>query len=281
MHNLRQKLYEMYKSKNYSESEATAEIDFATEAICGLSKKDILLGKNPTEQDKENIIKAITRRIKTQEPLAQILGKSYFMNEEFIVSKETLIPRPETELLVNKAIELINKNKYTQVLDLGTGTGCIACMIAKLTKAQVIGADISKDALKIALDNAMKMKLMNRALFRKSDFFSNIDEKFDLIVSNPPYIPKKEKNSLQKEVSIYEPELALFTEDEYGIENYEKIISQASKYLKPKAHLIFEIGINQSNLVKDILIFYGYKNIEIIKDLSAIDRVISAKYEEQ
>lgn len=279
MKHLRKKLYDLYKTNNYSDSEAAAEIDFAIEAIAGLSKKDIILGKNPDELSKEKILKIVQRRIKTKEPLAQILGKSYFMNEEFIVSKDTLIPRPETELLVRRAIEIIQNENCAQVLDIGTGSGCIACMIAKLTNAQVLGVDISKDALKIALDNAMKMNLMNRALFRKSDFFSNIDEKFDLIISNPPYIPKKEKKNLQTEVSVYEPELALFTEDEYGIENYEKIISQSYKYLNPNAHLIFEIGINQSKLVKDILEFYGYKNVEILKDLSGTDRVISAVFE--
>ncbi len=279
MKHLRKKLYDLYKTNNYSDSEAAAEIDFAIEAIAGLSKKDIILGKNPDELSKEKILKIVQRRIKTKEPLAQILGKSYFMNEEFIVSKDTLIPRPETELLVRRAIEIIQNENCAQVLDIGTGSGCIACMIAKLTNAQVLGVDISKDALKIALDNAMKMNLMNRALFRKSDFFSNIDEKFDLIISNPPYIPKKEKKNLQTEVSVYEPELALFTEDEYGIENYEKIISQSYKYLNPNAHLIFEIGINQSRLVKDILEFYGYKNVEILKDLSGTDRVISAVFE--
>lgn len=279
MMQFRKRLFELYKTNNFSDSEALAEIDFSIELISGSTKKELVLGKELSEEHKSLITKAIERRVKTREPLAHIIGKTYFMDEVFIVSKDTLIPRPETELLVRKSLELIENNRCKQVLDLGTGSGCIACMLAKLTDAQILGVDISKDALNIALDNAMNMELMNKALFRKSDFFSNIQEKYDLIISNPPYIPKKEKNTLQYEVCFYEPELALFTEDEHGIENYEKIISQSHNYINPSGHLVFELGIGQSVLVRDLLEFYGYKNIEIIKDLSGIDRVISASLE--
>lgn len=277
MKQTRTRLINDYKENGYSESEAIAEVDFAIEVISGLTKKDIVLGKEIPNADERQIIKAAERRLKTKEPLAQILGYTFFMNDKFIVTKDTLIPRPETELLVRKAVELIEKYRYTQVLDLGTGSGCIACKLAKLTDAQILGVDISKNALGIALDNAMKMNLMNRALFRKSDYFSNIQEKFDLIVSNPPYIPVKEKGNMQFEVREYEPELALFTSDEHGIENYEKIISQAHSYLNTGGHVIFELGISQSELVADIFKFYGFSETEILKDVSGIDRVISAK----
>lgn len=274
---LKQRLIKDYKEKGYADSEATAEVGFAIEIISGLSKKELAMGCAITPTNEKQIIKAVERRLKTQEPLAHILGATFFMNEKFIVTKDTLIPRPETELLVIQAIDIIEKYRYTQVLDLGTGSGCIACMLAKMTSAQIIGVDISKNALGVALDNTMKLNLMNKALFRKSDFFSNISEKFDLIVSNPPYIPQKDKENMQFEVLEYEPELALFTNDEKGIENYEKIISQAHNYLNPQGHVVFELGISQSELVADILNFYGFEEIEILKDLSEIDRVISAR----
>lgn len=278
MTTLKTALINKYKDNSYGEFESQAEVDFAIEIITGLTKKELAMGIAISAEDEVRIKKAIERRLRTREPLAQILGKTFFMNEKFTVTKDTLIPRPETELLVRKAVEIINKNNCKQVLDLGTGSGCIACMIAKIADVQVFGIDISKNALNVALNNAMDMGLMNRALFRKSDFFSNVQEKFDLIVSNPPYIPPKEKETLQFEVLEYEPELALFTTDEHGIENYEKIISKASSYLNPDGHVVFELGISQSQLVAEIFKFYGFKDIEIIKDLSGIDRVISASF---
>ena len=201
------------------------------------------------------------------------------MGEKFIVNPSVLIPRDETEILVRKAIRIINDNDYKTVLDMCTGSGCIACMIAKLTNATVIGADISFEALETAYKNMENLKLFNRALFRKSDLFSKIreDEKFDVIVSNPPYIPQSEKKNIQKEVK-YEPDIALYTKDEKGIEFYEKIIKEAPKFLNDGGYLLFELGIGESDLVKDLFIQAGFVDIEITKDLADIDRVISAKF---
>lgn len=264
-----------------TENDFNAEFDFAIEVFSGITKKDMILGADISDTQETELKEIFSRRFRTREPLAQILGYCIFMGEKFKVSKHTLIPRPETELLIIKAIEKIKENDYTTVLDIGTGTGCIACMIAKNTQAQVLGLDISNEALHVSLENAMALELMNRAIFRKSDIFSSIDyihgEKFDMIVSNPPYIPKHIKFSLQPEVRDYEPELALFTEDEYGIENYEKIISQAKNYLKPHGYVLFELGIDQSGIVSDLFKYYGFSEIEIFKDVSGIDRVISAR----
>ena len=198
------------------------------------------------------------------------------MGQKFEVNESTLIPRPETELLVRKAVEIIKDNNYKQILDIGTGSGCIACMIAKLTKAQVLGTDISNEALKICLNNAMHLDLMNKALFRKSDIFAKIrpEEKFDLIVSNPPYIPPQEKENLQIEVKEFEPPTALFTQDSQGIEFYEKILKNAKEFLNDGGHILFEIGINQACLVKELMEKYNFKNIEIYKDVTGIERVI-------
>ena len=148
-------------------------------------------------------------------------------------------------------------------------------MIAKMTNATVIGADISFEALETAFKNMEKLKLFNRALFRKSDLFSMIreDEKFDMIVSNPPYIPPSMKKDIQKEVT-FEPDTALYTNDENGLEFYDKIIKDAPKFLNKNGYLLFELGINESLAIAQIMKNNGFKNILIIKDLANIDRVI-------
>lgn len=270
-------LIKSYIENGFSPDEAGAEIDFAVDILCGLTPKDLIIGIMPSPKDIIEIEKVIKRRLQTREPLAQILGYTYFMGKKFEVSKYTLIPRPETELLVNKAVEIIKEKEFKQILDIGTGTGCIACMIAKNTNAQVLGVDISNEALKIALNNAMHLDLMNRALFRKSDLFSKIreEEKFDMIVSNPPYIPPQIKDTLQTEVKDYEPYCALFTEDENGLEFYQKITQNAHLYLNKGGYLLFEMGKGQSEEICCVMKKNGFKNIEILEDVSGIKRVIT------
>ena len=179
--------------------------------------------------------------------------------------------------MVRKAVDIINENNFKTALDIGTGSGCIACMIAKHTDCQIIGLDVSKDALNTALDNASRLNLFNKAIFRKSDIFSNVKpgESFDIIVSNPPYIPPCEKENIQTEVK-FDPENALFTQDEKGLEFYEKITKQAPEVLNKGGYLLYELGIGQSEDVKNIMVSNGFKDVEIIKDLAGIDRVISA-----
>lgn len=266
---------------------------------------------------REDLLQAANLRAQKRIPIQHILGYAYFMGENFIVNKDVLIPRDETEILVREAVEIIKRKegkgkreedietkcknqtakndiKITQhtahcsqsshfspltshlkILDIGTGSGCIACIIAKLTSAQVLGIDISSDALQVALENSSNLGLFNKAIFRKSDIFSSIraDEKFDIIISNPPYIPLEEKKNLQKEVQ-FEPDLALFAKDNEGIEFYEQIIEQAPDFLNPNGYLMFELGVGQSLSVKKLMEKCGFKDIEIKKDLAYIDRVI-------
>ena len=274
---MRKKWIKEYKNAGFDENEAIAEIDFAIEAITSFSRMDLLKDAQISDSDRQKLQKIIDERLKTRRPLAQLLGCAFFAGKRFKVGEDTLIPRPETELLVEKSVELIKEYDYKQILDIGTGTGCIACMVALKTDAQVLGVDISTGALRCALDNAMEMGLMNRALFRKSDIFSNIQEKFDLIISNPPYIPLSEKENLQIEVREYDPAGALFTSDEKGVEFYEKIAKGAKNHLNPGGALAFELGIGQYEDVSCILCENGFSNIEIFKDLSGIERVITAK----
>lgn len=256
-------------------NEAKVEVRLLIEHFAGYSLVDILMGKKLTEDKLKIVEEKAKLRAKTHEPIQYIIGLADFMGEKFLVNKDVLIPRDETELLVRKAIEIIKENNFKMVLDMCTGSGCIACMIAKLTNSQSMGVDISTEAIHTAFKNMEKFGLYNRAIFRKSDIYSKIreDEKFDLIVSNPPYIPPKEKETIQEEVS-YEPDLALYTTDEKGLAFYEKIIKDAPKFLNKGGYLMFELGIGQSTSVAQLMKKAGFGNIKVLKDLANIDRVI-------
>ncbi len=260
-------------------NEANVEVKLLIEHFANYGYKDIIMGKKLTAEKLEIVKEKAELRARTHQPIQQIIGLADFMGEKFIVNPSVMIPRDETEILVKQAIEIINKNDLKLVLDVGTGSGCIACMIAKYTSSQVIGLDISSDALRTALDNASKLNLNNRAIFRKSDIFSNVKEgeTFDMIVSNPPYIPPSEKEKIQEEVK-FDPETALFTKDEKGLEFYEKITKEAPKVLNKGGYLMYELGIGQAEDVKRIMQEAGFTKIEIQKDLAGIDRIIYGVY---
>lgn len=256
-------------------NEAKYEIKMLLEHFCGITEKDILLGKKITEEQFKILEDKVLLRISNKIPIQYIIGKTWFYGNYFKVTSDVLIPRDETEILVKKAIEIIKQENFEDVLDIGTGSGCIACSIAKNTNATVLGIDISSDALRIALDNVTALGLNNKAIFRKSDLFKKIreGESFDLIISNPPYIPIGTK--LSEEV-MQEPSLALFAE-ENGLFFYKKIIEQAPEYLNDNGYLMFELGIDESNAVKSMM-EKDFKSIEVIKDLAGINRVIFGVY---
>ena len=261
-------------------NEASIELKMLIEHLCSYTRKDSHMGKKLTSEMLEIVKEKAELRAKTRQPIQHIIGFADFMGEKFIVNPHVLIPRDETEFLVRKAVDIIKSKNYKMALDVGTGSGCIACMIAKLTDCQIIGLDVSNDALNTALDNASRLNLFNKAIFRKSDIFSNVKprESFDIIISNPPYIPPAEKASIQTEVR-YDPDLALYTTDEKGLEFYYKITENAPKILNNGGYLLFELGAGQSDDVKKIMENNGFKNIEVIKDLAGIDRVISGHIE--
>ncbi len=270
-----QEIIKILTDSGIEENEANVEVKMLLEHFANYGVKDIISGNKLTTEKLELVKEKAELRAKTRQPIQHIIGYADFMGEKFIVNPSVLIPRDETEFLVRKAIEIINKNNFKMALDVGTGSGCIACMIAKYTQCQIIGLDISSDALNTALDNASKLNLFNKAIFRKSNIFSNVKpgESFDIIVSNPPYIPPSEKENIQIEVK-FDPEQALFTEDEKGLEFYKKITKDAPRILNKGGYLLYELGIGQSDDVKSIMEKNGFQNIEIIKDLAGIDRVI-------
>ena len=257
------------------ENEANIEVRLLIEHFAGYGIADIIMGKKLTDENLKIVEQKARLRAKTRQPIQYIIGQADFMGEKFIVNENVLIPRDETEILVRKAVEIIEKCGFKSVLDICTGSGIIACMIAKLTDSTVIGSDISTEAIEVAFKNMENLGLFNRALFRKSDLFSKIreDEKFDMIISNPPYIPYSKKTTIQKEVT-FEPDIALYTNDSDGLEFYKKIISEAPAYLNKGGFLLFELGINESMNVAELMKAHGFTSIQIVKDLANIDRVI-------
>ena len=253
------------------EAEAKREVSMLLEHFCNISSKDILLGKKISEEQLRILKEKVNYRANTRTPIQHIIGKAWFMGEYFKVTPDVLIPRDETEILVNRAIEIIKENNFEDVLDIGTGSGCIACSIAKKTNATVLGIDISSDALRIALDNVTTLGINNKAIFRKSNLFEKIreGESFDLIISNPPYIPYGTELSVEV---MQEPKLALFAE-ENGLAIYRQIVEQAPEYLNNEGYLMFELGINEANDVKKLM-QKDFENIIIEKDLAGIERVI-------
>ena len=256
------------------ENEARVEIKMLLEHFCKYTELDKAKGKVLEEEQLEYLENKVMERIRDRKPVQYIIGEAYFMGEYFKVTPDVLIPRDETEILVREAIEIIRGNGLKDVLDMGTGSGCIACTIAKQTDAVVLGIDISSDALRIALDNVTRLGINNRAVFRKSNLFEKIreEERFDIILSNPPYIPKG--TALQQEV-CHEPQIALFADDG-GLEFYKKIIRRAPEYLKPEGWLMFELGMGEAESVKNLM-KKEFKDIIVVKDLAGIDRVIYGK----
>lgn len=258
-------------------NEANIEVKLLLEHFANYSAIDIVTGKKLDEEKLKLVEEKAKFRAKTGQPIQYIIGFADFMGEKFIVNPTVLIPRDETELLVQKAIEIIKEKNFKTVMDMCTGSGCIACMIALNSKASVLGVDISTDVLHIAFENMEKFKLFNRATFRKSNLFEKIreDEKFDMIVSNPPYVSPLYKKNIQKEVR-FEPEIALYTKDDKGLEFYEKISTNAPKFLNDGGYLVFELGLGQSPEVTQLMKNAGFKDIKILKDFAGIDRVIFA-----
>jgi len=259
--------------------EYSAEAKLITLEVSNLKLEDIVLGKTANE---DKIIEIANLRAKTKVPLQYILGYSYFMGNKYKVNENVLIPRDETEILVKHSYELIkNKKEKIDVLDIGAGTGCISIELAKrLDNVEILAVDISSDAIRTALENVNNQNVVRKVILRKSDLYSKIreNEKFDLIVSNPPYIPKKSKNKLQIEV-LKEPECALFTNDENGVEFYDRIIKDAPKYLKKGGYIAFELGQGQAQEVYEML-QKDFCDIKITADLADIKRVISARLKE-
>ena len=247
------------KDHNISSYVLDAEVILSN--IMGVSK-EYLIAKNKKTLS-EKIIKkyniAIKRRIKN-EPTAYILGKKEFWSEDFLVNRKTLIPRPETEILVNKVVNFF-KNKRINILDVGTGTGCILLSILKeLKQSTGTGIDISAKAIQTAEINSRNLNLTNRSKFKVCDLDKYNIGKYDLIVSNPPYILSKDIKNLSKDIINYEPKIALDGGID-GLDLIKKVIYKSTHLLKRNGLLGLEIGFNQYRKVSTILRHYKFREI--------------------
>lgn len=229
---------------------------------------------------KEEFLKKIQKRSENY-PIAYLLRNKEFMGLDFYVEEGVLIPRPETEIMIEYIIDYVENNyrdTEIRVLDIGTGSGAISLSLAKfLPWIKVYGIDIDSVAIKIATENKNRLGIKN-VKFLKGDLFKPIDndnilQKFDIIVSNPPYIKKKDINNLQKDVKYFEPIRALDGGID-GLDFYRKITGDSKAHLKNRGILIYEIGYDQGQEVKSILKEEGFLNIDILKDFQGHDRVV-------
>ena len=257
-------------SGNNSKREAKILLEFSIKSQGKLFQLD-----HEISEDSYVFFKTLLEKRLKFQPISQIIGQRYFWKSKFLVTSDVLDPRPDTETLIEHALSL---GKFNRILDLGTGSGCILLsLLNEYKEANGIGIDISKKALNIAKKNADLLNLKHRALFKLGNWCENIAGKFDLIVSNPPYISEYEMTNLSKDVLNWEPRIALTPEGD-GLEAYKYILNGAKKLLKPTGKLILEIGYNQRDDVSNLLKSNNYKNITFIKDINNKDRIISASW---
>ena len=216
----------------------------------------------------------LEKRLKSQ-PISQIIGQRYFWKNKFLVTSDVLDPRPDTETLIEYTLSL---GKFDKILDLGTGSGCILLSLLNEYKEAIgIGIDISNKALNVAKKNTDLLNLNQRATFKLGNWCENVEGKFDLIVSNPPYISEDEMMNLSKDVLNWEPRIALTPEGD-GLEAYKYILNGSKQLLKTNGKLILEIGYNQRDEVSYLLKSNNYKDIKVVRDINNKDRVISASW---
>ncbi|WP_064579369.1 peptide chain release factor N(5)-glutamine methyltransferase [Streptobacillus moniliformis] len=230
---------------------------------------------NSITEDQKNRLRDILKKIVDKKiPIQYIFNEQVFYGYSFYVDKNVLIPRIDTEVVVEKALELINKINNPKVLDIGTGSGAIALVIGlENRESKILATDISENALKIAKKNSEILNVEN-VKFLHSDLFSEVSYKeFDLIVSNPPYISRDEIGIMGENVLLHEPQNALFAEDG-GLYFYFEISKNAKNHLKNDGYLLFEIGYSQVNKVKDIMENMGYIDVSIGKDLTGNERYV-------
>ena len=253
--------------------EASLDARLLLEYACGTNHNTLLShGDMEVSEEKELKYRDFLSKRMERIPVAYIVGNAEFMGIEFDVTSNVLIPNQDTETLAEEALRYLHDGM--SVLDLCTGSGCIALSLLKYSNdTHAVGTDMSDAALLIAEKNAKKLGLADRFKAVKTDIFPD-NCKYDIIVSNPPYIPTAVIETLEPEVKTYEPYMALDgTED--GLAFYRRIVPGAKEYLYKSGYLLLEIGFDQGEAVKDLMEKNGYKDVQVIKDLGGNDRVVS------
>ena len=261
--------------KSYKFNSAKLDAELILSKTLGLSRETILLNLNEKINDKvlENFNYYLKLR-KQNKPIAHILGFKDFWKYKFKVDRDVLIPRPETELIIEQALKILPKLSNKNILDIGTGSGCIIISIIKEREnCKATAIDKSLKALKVAKLNAEMHQVKKKIKFLNIDVDKYFANKYDLILSNPPYIKDSEILSLDKDVKLNEPKLAL-SGGKSGLNKVFKVIKKSQKLLKTNGKLILEIGDKQSKEVKKYLIKNNFNQIQVFKDLSRKDRCI-------
>lgn len=265
--NLRKEIKSKFAENNIEETDA----DFIISEILGLPRTELVLIDEVSEDQVKTINEKVEMRLKNV-PIEKIFKKAYFYGYEFIVDDNVLSPRPESELLVENALKYIKENNYKSVLDMCTGSGCLAISVKKNADVDITAVDISAKALAIAKRNAKKLEA--EVNFIKSNMFNEVQGKFDLIISNPPYIDSEEVKELDKEVIEHDPKIAL-DGGEFGLKFYSIIHENLRKYLNENGMLIIEIGEDQKELI--VSLFNDFNLVEAIVDYSGNDRILIFK----
>lgn len=273
------KLYELLiygknKLRAANDSEYDSNAAFLIEFCFNLDKTQYFLAsKDEVSDEKFKEYDSLLNRRMNNEPVQYITGKAFFMGHSFFVNRDVLIPRFDTEILVSTVLEFAKPEM--SILDMCTGSGCIILSILSEINANAVGVDISDAALSVAKINAERLKTPVKLI--KSDLFENINEKFDIIVSNPPYITPDEMIALEKQVLDFEPKIALEASDN-GLFFYKEIINN-KKFLKDGGMLFFEVGYTQSLEVSELFKDAGFTDINIVRDLNGVNRVVYARKE--
>ena len=263
-------------SSIYESDELNSIFNLLSEDYLNIPRSKILLADEINlDQSNQMLFFSALKRLKNHEPIQYVLGRVNFMDLEFKVNSSVLIPRPETEELVRLILKEDLDGK--EILDIGTGSGCIAISLAKnLPNSKVSALDISNDALEVAKENA-KLNNVNVEFINADIIEYQSDKKYDIIVSNPPYVLESEKSLMKKNVLDFEPELALFVEDNNALKYYDSILKFGMIYMKKTGYLFFEINSDLSSQLQNICLTYNYNNLNFFIDSSSKTRFLLIK----
>lgn len=260
--------------------ESTLDARLLLEAVCGTDRNDLLVhGEQPVAPEAEEKYLNWIRQRAEHIPLQQLTGEQDFMGLTFSVNEHVLIPRQDTEILVEEVLKELHDGM--RILDMCTGSGCILLSLLHYSNdCEGLGVDLSAEALEVAGRNVLKVltpEKAEHAHFLQSDLFEKVEGKFEIIVSNPPYIASAEVEKLMPEVRDHEPRMALDgTED--GLHFYRRIIEEAGKHLVSSGMLFFEIGYDQGQAVSELMRTEGYCDVQVVQDYAGLDRVVFGTY---
>ena len=260
--------------------ESTLDARLLLEAVCGTNRNDLLVhGEQPVEPEAEEKYFGWIGKRAGRMPLQQLTGEQDFMGLTFTVNENVLIPRQDTEILVEEVLKELHDGM--RILDMCTGSGCILLSLLHYSNdCEGLGVDLSAEALEVAGRNVLKVltpEKAEHAHFLQSDLFEKVEGKFEIIVSNPPYIASAEVEKLMPEVRDHEPRMALDgTED--GLHFYRRIIEEAGKHLVSSGMLFFEIGYDQGQAVSELMRTEGYCEVQVVQDYAGLDRVVLGTY---